>query len=621
MIGSDLEGDNQFGTQDLHELIDGYRGLDGGSGVEVIVAFGGADKDGWRGMKFANMSQLLIDAEDGDFGDEAGSTAYLYRNDGANMDAEDSLKLFLDYLRDNYADVDWRFLTFWDHGNSYKGFGGDSNFEGDQLYLDEIERAFLRSQPGIFDLIGFDACLMASVEVARIIEPNARYMIASEELEPGHGWLWSAVIQSYAEEDSIIEAGKRMVDNFVQDVHGSPEELGKTLSLLDLSRYDQLLAALDPVVLSFTQQLLAADAYSDSLISGVTSAQSYGRSERDDTRSSVDLRHFAQLLAQDPPDAEIGSQLNALMDAIDQFVVHSNHDGSMPNSFGIAIDAPENTDTKYAAYKINDTWLDFQAEYEALREGDTISPELVAWEAYEDGWLITFHDDNLAWVTILYGFLEPVEFDDGSVEEYFMVVAELETYPTEYTGEYFAPAWDQFWLTVQYDPDQQTAWIPASFDSLFEQDGQTYWVYTAEIYYHQAGKDYSDYDFPADNAVMTLVVDENWEVVHHDIQTYQYVYSGPGDEVGTIRFDKATFQISSGDQVQFLNYGFNLDDPSGDDWFETSDFIVFVQEPTFQFEFLEFEDGFGQLIEYQYAVWAEDVSGNATLYGPIPVEP
>ena len=52
-------------------------------------------------------------------------------------------------------------------------------------------------QPGSFDLIGFDACLMATVEVAKVIEPHAKYMIASEEIEPGHGWLWNAVIQLY----------------------------------------------------------------------------------------------------------------------------------------------------------------------------------------------------------------------------------------------------------------------------------------------------------------------------------------------------------------------------------------------------------------------------------------
>jgi len=243
MVGSDLEGKNGFATADFHELLDGYAGLDSGDRLEVVVAFGGADQDGWRGMKFAALPQLRAAPADAAFGNETGAGAYHYRDDSANMGGEDSLRLFLDYLRHGYAGFDQRFLTFWDHGNSYRGFGNDSNFDNDALDMDEISGAFLRSQPGAFDMIGFDACFMASVEVARVIEPHARYMIASEDLEPGHGWLWSEVVRSYAEEDDIAETGRRMVDNFVQDVHGSLTD-GKTLSLLDLSRYDDLVAAL-----------------------------------------------------------------------------------------------------------------------------------------------------------------------------------------------------------------------------------------------------------------------------------------------------------------------------------------------------------------------------------------
>ena len=629
MVGSDLEEDNWFGTTDLKELIEGYGSLPDNREVEVIVAFGGANKDGWRGMKFANISQLAADADDQAFGNETGPGAYLYQADGAHMGDESSLKLFLDYLRDGYVNFDRRFLTLWDHGNSYRGFGSDSNFNHDELSMDEIGSAFVNSRPGKFDLIGFDACLMASVEVAKVIEPHAEYMIASEELEPGHGWLWSAVIQHYAQEDSILEAGMGMVDNFIQDVHGYDTD-GKTLSLLDLEEYDRLVAALNLVISAYAQQLRFNDEYSNSLKYGQTNVRSYGEEERGDSRASIDLMHFARLLAEDPPNAQIGSSLNELMDAIDDFVVHSKHDGSRPNSYGVAIDAPENTDAEYSAYKINETWLDFQQAYDEFLQSDTVPPELQASavnvdpeslqlgfdvpDEWGDGLVVAFEDDNLAEVTSLYGFFQPVEYEDGSVEDYFMVVAELETYPTEIEGEHFAPAWDQFWFTVEYDPAEETAWIPASFTEYFEEDGQGYWVYTAEIDYVQSGSDYVDY------AVMTLITDESWEVVYHDIQTYQYIYSGPDDEEGTVQFDKATWQIEPGDAVQFWNYGFNLNDESLDGWFEASDFITFTQEPVFQLEFLEFEDESGQLIEYQQAIWAEDVSGNAVLYGPVPVE-
>ena len=620
MVGSDLEDGGEHGpargmngTKDFHELVKGYNSLTDKSEVEVIVAFGGANKDGWRGMKFANMSQIIDDGQDREFGNETHPDAYLYQADYANMDDESSLKLFLDYLRDGYVNFDQRFLTFWDHGNSYKGFGGDSNFYAyrDKLYLDEMARAFKRSQAGTFDLIGFDACLMASVEVAKIIAPNARYMIASEETEPGHGWLWSAVIQSYAQEDSIAETGKRMVDNFVQNVHvapGKPEAKGKTLSLLDLSQYDRLVAALNPVVSAYDRQMFSSREYSDSLILGATGARSYGESERGDSRSSIDLKHFAQLLLAENPNAEVSSSITRLIGAVDDFVIHSKHDGSRPNSFGIAIDAPENAGKEYeeySAYKVNETWLDFQGTYLDYLLSDTEPPELTDSYSDADGAMVaTFSDENLAGVTTLYGFVESVESED-----YFMVVAELEAYPTEYEGEYFTPVWDQRWFTVEYESGRQTAWIPASFAERFvAEDGGEYTTYVSEIDYYL-----EDASVP-DTAVMTLLVDENMAVVDHQIQPYQYVYTSQEDEEGAVRFDKATFRIEAGDAAQFWNWGFHLDDPSADGWFEASDIVEFVQDPDFQLELLEFEDEFGQPIEYYHALWAEDASGNGELY-------
>ena len=578
-----------------------------GHEVEVIVAFGGANKDGWHGMKFADIYQIMDDSVDGEFGNETWADAYLYQDPNANMGDQSSLELFLNYLSDYHPDFDQSFLTFWDHGASYQGFGPDSNFDDGTLHMDEITRAFQRSQPGVFDLIGFDACNMASIEVAKVIEPHADYMIASEELEPGHGWLWSEVVRIYAREDDITEAGRQMVDNFVQDVHGS-DAREKTLSLLDLSQYYQLVAALEPVLSTFSDHMLSNSDYSDSLIYGSTEAQEYARSEREGTRLSLDLKHFAQLLMENLSDPNASSDLEDLIAAVDRFVVHSNHDGSKPNSFGIAIAAPENIDPEYSDYKVSDAWLDFQDTYAQLRQTDTTPPVIVDHLVYPDGADVTIQDDNLASVTVLYGFIEQIAFDDGSVEDYFMTVAELETYPTGNENEYYAPAWDQWWFTVEYDPNELTAWIPASFVDWFEEGGQEYTVYTSEIDYYRAGESEPEL------AVMTLYVNEYMEVVYHEIQTYRE------DEQGSVWFDKAAYWIIPGDALQFWNFGFNLADASGDDWFEASEVITFVQDPVFGLEFLEFEDESGQLIEYYYGIWAEDIGGNAILDGPYAVE-
>ena len=611
MVGSDLEEDDESGTDDLYELIEGYESLPDDHAVEVVVAFGGANKDGWRGMKFADIYQIMDDSGDGRFGNETFPGAYLSRYDDANMDDESSLTLFLDYLADEYPGLGSRFLAFWDHGNAYKGFGGDTNFGGPEMsamYMDEMAGAFRRSDPGVFDLIGFDACFMASIEVAKVVSPYGKYMIASEDLEPGHGWLWSEVIRIYAREDSAVEAGKGMVDNFVQDVHeGGRRFDGRTLSLVDLGRYEELVAALDPVVSALGRQLSLRDEYSGDVATGVTGVGAFGESERrGQPPTSIDLTDFALSMSEEFAGTEIEPILDELLDEIDRFVVHSRHDGSTPHANGISIAAPGDTDPDYSAYKLN-AWLDFQEAYADFRASDTASPTVVRQTSDSTGTTAVFTDEYLAEVAAVYGFVDQVEYDDGTVDEVLMVVAEIEAQPTGVEGEYFIPGWDRLWFTIEYDPNEITAWIPASFSGRFEDEHGEYSVYTAEIDFYPAGED--DPKF----ANMTLLVDEDMQVFDHSIQTYQYIYSGPDDETGTIRFDKATYQITGGDALQFWSYGLNLYDAASDDWFMASDVVTFVQEPVFQLEILEFEDEFGQPIEYYYTLWAQDVNGNEIL--------
>ena len=632
VVGSDLEENWQAGTTDLFELIDGYQSLPDPRDLEIVVAFGGANVDGWRGMKFANIAQLIEDSADMEFGNAVGADAYLYRADGAHMGDESSLELFLEYLRDGYESFDLRFLTLWDHGGSYLGFGNDSNFGGDPLFLDEIERAFRNSRSEPFDLVGFDACVMATVEVAEVIAPNADYMVASEALEPGHGWLWSDVVRSYAQADDIVEAGRSIVDGFVQDVH-EITAYPKTLSLLDLGEYDPLVDSLD-VAIREVQRHLVAGAGSDSstaehIVLSAALADAYGVFESEDFRTAIDLRDFAVLVDEGVDDAGIDARLDDLISAIDRFVVHAQNDGSRPFSSGIAISAPENNE--FAAESVSDAWRRFQSAYVRLTEDDTAAPRVASFEAEvdpsvlaieedqadlfvgSDVALAVFEDENLVEVTTIYGFVYPWFDPGGELEDYFWPVAHLEAYRTENVGEYFTPPWDQWWFTIEYAPGEPTVPVPAVLDRRVEIDGEALTTYTAELSYRRHGKDYSGYELPEDLAVMTIMVNDYMEVVDHYIQTYQYLYSGPDDTEGTAQFDKATLRIAPGDEMQFWAWAFNLEDPDEDTWIDYSDFVVFEHEPVFGFEFLEFEDESGEPLEYYYAMLAEDIAGNIVL--------
>ena len=75
---------------------------------------------------------------------------------------------------------------------SWTGYGIDETPGPKQLLTFKqiakaIQDGLAASSIAKFDFIGFDACLMASMELLPVIQPYAKYFLASEDLEPGHG--------------------------------------------------------------------------------------------------------------------------------------------------------------------------------------------------------------------------------------------------------------------------------------------------------------------------------------------------------------------------------------------------------------------------------------------------
>ncbi|OII76856.1 calcium binding EGF domain-containing protein [Cryptosporidium andersoni] len=100
-------------------------------------------------------------------------------------------------------------LTLWNHGSGWVGFGDDhDNADGSGMHLDQMYRGIkdginnsLRGSKNgmgatnqlVFDVLGFDACLMMQYDVLEIMRPLAAYILASEDNEPGHGWNFRTI--------------------------------------------------------------------------------------------------------------------------------------------------------------------------------------------------------------------------------------------------------------------------------------------------------------------------------------------------------------------------------------------------------------------------------------------
>jgi hypothetical protein len=68
--------------------------------------------------------------------------------------------------------------------------------------------AATRKKTGIqkFDIIGFDACLMGSLEVLSMTAPYADYAVLSQETEPSMGWAYTAFLKKLTSNPKIDPA-------------------------------------------------------------------------------------------------------------------------------------------------------------------------------------------------------------------------------------------------------------------------------------------------------------------------------------------------------------------------------------------------------------------------------
>ena len=134
-------------------------------------------------------------------------------------------------------------LFLWDHGAGWPGMGPDETDGYDILTLremrDGIEAGLEAAGVERFDLIGMDACLMASYEVAHAVNGLTDYLLASEELEPGHGWDYRSLsILSTQAEVEPLELGMTIADGFESQAKEWGTASNITLSLLDMAHFD-----------------------------------------------------------------------------------------------------------------------------------------------------------------------------------------------------------------------------------------------------------------------------------------------------------------------------------------------------------------------------------------------
>lgn len=324
MMGTNLESEDGSATSNIAEM----QSIAPSDRVNVVLATGAADKDGWRTVQRKRVRGQQIDVLD-DLGP-------------VDMGSAQTLRDFVSWGMTTYP-AERTMLVLWDHGGGpNRGIGSDP-FSHHSLSLDDIRGAIAPATQAAgrkLALVGFDACLMGSVEVAQALAPYADYMIGSQELEPGAGQDWAALLSHLTRSptDSTAAFGRTIVDAFIAKQLKDDPAAEATLSLIDLGRIDGVGAALADIAATLNGQLAAdpvqtwidiAEARTRAFIFGSV-LLSPGPTEL------VDLRMFdwGSLKLSD-------GQRERLTQALEQAVVHQKHTAAFSNLSGLTFYLPQ----------------------------------------------------------------------------------------------------------------------------------------------------------------------------------------------------------------------------------------------------------------------------------------
>lgn len=332
MVGSDLESCNGSASMDLQEMMDATVDTNTNN---IVVYTGGASEWLMSGIDAKNNTTLLL--QDGEF-------SIIDESSSENMGDSDTLSNFITGCFDTY-DSDLYSLILWDHGaGPVVGFGIDENYD-DILTLPELDKALSTSVGASgkkLEWVGFDACLMSSLEVADTMEPYANYLIASQETEPGWGWNYEFLSSLSKPGMNGANLSKEIIDAYMEFGESAFEQYpgcysDLTLSCIDLGKYADAEALLNNCFKE-QEQTLSVETFPE-MIRERGQLREFGCFTTDYNFSMVDSVQLLNTMSSS--NATVSSAVSAIQDMI---VYEKNN---MDNACGISICYPYLTEDDY----------------------------------------------------------------------------------------------------------------------------------------------------------------------------------------------------------------------------------------------------------------------------------
>jgi hypothetical protein len=311
-----LSGDNDLEDYVVQDIEQELAVTGSSAGVQVVVL---ADRgpgydtsyDDWQTTKLFHVTKGMTAAPENAVAD------WGERNFGDKQTLID----FVTWTKANYP-ADHYALYFWGHGwNWHPGYVMLDDTSNDTLDMEEVKTAL--PSLGFIDMVGFDGCNMASIEVQLLWHGHATALAHSQEWVGEEGVQYDLVLAQLASNPNMTADQVAIATS--QSTTGD-----KTWSAVAVdSRLDALLSAVDQWSVALNNGLAANRKKYDRAF-GAT--RSFWQAPMD-----KDLYDMAYEINRNVTDSNIKSKSQAVMDAINRVVLHERHVNAYADANGITI--------------------------------------------------------------------------------------------------------------------------------------------------------------------------------------------------------------------------------------------------------------------------------------------
>jgi hypothetical protein len=230
-----------------------------------------------------------------------------------NMADPQTLLDFVNWSQNNYP-AEHYFLDIWGHGKGWQGV----TLDGSQwLQMDDIKSVLPKFKERV-DVVGFDNCNMAMIEVYTTFLGQTDYIVGSEKEEDAFGWPYDRIFNDLKADPltSPLDLSKSIAFHYV-DWAKNNSFYSASVSVVDMRYLNDMINRTHELAVEL-ERVLAL--YYDEIQYAVDHAEQYRRPP-----NPKDLYHFAELLEQNVKNTRIKKAAQYVMDGFKSLISANEH--------------------------------------------------------------------------------------------------------------------------------------------------------------------------------------------------------------------------------------------------------------------------------------------------------